>query len=145
MDYSQLASDVVSATMAMKRSNFWNKKTSAFLHGEMFILNHIICQEQGVLPGELSSAMNASTARIAMALKNLEKKGYVKRSIDPDDRRKINVTITEIGRKLVIDERRKMLGKIESILRELGEQDTKEYIRIVNRITQIASAIDQQD
>ena len=85
--------------------------------------------------------MNTSTARVAMALKSLETKGFIRRRIDKDDRRKVIVSITEEGRRLVLSERREMRDRMARILRELGEEDTREYIRIIERITEISMRI----
>lgn len=141
MDYSELASEVMMKTGRMMKSSFWPKKANAFLHGEMFILNYLINEQSDTLPSELAAAMNTSTARVAMALKSLETKGFIRRRIDKDDRRKVIVSITEEGRRLVLSERREMRDRMARILRELGEDDTREYMRIIGRITEISMRI----
>jgi DNA-binding MarR family transcriptional regulator len=141
MDYSELASEVMMKTGRMMKSSFWPKKANAFLHGEMFILNYLINEQSDTLPSELAAAMNTSTARVAMALKSLETKGFIRRRIDKDDRRKVIVSITEEGRRLVMSERREMRDRMVRILRELGEEDAREYIRIIERITEISMRI----
>lgn len=141
MNYDDLASEMLKKTGAMMKTSFWPKKANAFLHGEMFILNYLVFRETDVLPGELSAAMNTSTARVAMALKSLEAKGLIHRRVDPEDRRKILVSITDIGRELIRSERQEMHDKMVEILRELGEADALEYLRIVERITEISKKV----
>jgi len=141
MNYDDLASEMLKKTGAMMKTSFWPKKANAFLHGEMFILNYLVFRETDVLPGELSAAMNTSTARVAMALKSLEAKGLIHRRVDPEDRRKILVSITDIGRELIRSERQEMHDKMVDILRELGEADALEYLRIVERITEISKKV----
>lgn len=141
MDYSELASEVMAKTGRMMKSSFWPKKASAFLHGEMFILNFLVHRQGDALPSELSAAMNTSTARIAMALKSLEAKGLIKRRIDKEDRRKVIVSITDEGNELVRSERQEMHDNMVKILSELGEADTREYMRIIDRITEISLRI----
>jgi DNA-binding MarR family transcriptional regulator len=111
----------------------------------MFILNFLIFQDKDMLPGEISTAMNASSARVAMALKSLEAKGYVERRIDQTDRRKILVSITPLGRELVLSDREEMHNRMVVILKELGEADAAEFIRIVSRITEIALSVFKED
>jgi DNA-binding MarR family transcriptional regulator len=141
MDYSELASEVMTKTGRMMKSSFWPKKANAFLHGEMFILNYLINLQADALPSEIAAAMNTSTARVAMALKSLESKGLIQRRIDRDDRRKVIVSITEEGNKLVLSDRQEMRDRMFAILRELGEKDAREYVRIVERITEISLRI----
>ncbi|NLT15597.1 MAG: winged helix-turn-helix transcriptional regulator [Clostridiales bacterium] len=141
MDYSDLAAEVMMKTGRMMKSSFWPKKANAFLHGEMFILNYLVNQNEDALPSELAAAMNTSTARVAMALKSLEMKGLIQRRNDRDDRRKVIVSITNEGSRVVLNEREEMRDRMAMILRELGEKDVREYVRIVDRITEISLRI----
>ena len=145
MDYDELASEMIRKTASMMKSSFWPKKANAFLHGEMFILNFLMFQDRVVMPGEISAAMNASTARVAMALRSLEAKGYVERSVDQADRRKIRVSITPQGREFIKCDREEMHDRMVLILRELGEADAQEFIRIVGRITEIAQSVFKEE
>lgn len=141
MDYSDLAYEVMAKTGRMMKSSFWPKKASAFLHGEMFILNFLVHVQDDVLPSELAAAMNTSTARVAMALKSLEAKGFIQRRVDREDRRKVIVSVTDHGNELVLSERKDMHDNMVKILSELGEADTREYMRIIERITEISLRI----
>ncbi|NLA86128.1 MAG: winged helix DNA-binding protein [Clostridiales bacterium] len=141
MDYSELATEVRLKRGKMMKSSFWQKKATTFLHGEMVILNFLVNLQADSLPSELAAAMNTSTARVAMALKSLESKGLIRRRIDKEDRRKVIVSITEEGSKIVLSERQEMRDRMVSILNELGDKDAKEYIRIVERITEISIRI----
>jgi DNA-binding MarR family transcriptional regulator len=128
-------------TGRMMKSSFWPKKANAFLHGEMFILNFLNNRQSDTMPSELAVAMNTSTARIAMALKSLESKGLIQRRIDKEDRRKVIVSLTEEGNTLVLGDREEMRDRMVRILRELGEKDASEYVRIIERITEISLRI----
>ena len=89
--------------------------------------------------------MNASSARVAMALKTLEAKGYVQRRVDQADRRKILVSITPLGQELIQCDREAMHNRMVLILKELGEADAAEFIRIVIRITEVAQSVFRED
>jgi len=65
MDYAALAAEMLSKTGAMMKTNV-PKQMNMLLHGEMFILHFISHKGDDVLPSELSVAMEASTARVAM-------------------------------------------------------------------------------
>ena len=114
-----------------------NRPMKALMHGEIFILEHLDRKNKTMTPGELSAIMGGSSARTAIALRNLEQKGYIERDIDKTDRRKILVSITGEGQKLAREERETVLVKMRQILGELGEDDAKEYIRIIGRIVEI--------
>lgn len=140
MDYSALATEMLAATAAMMKSN-GPKQAQSFMQGEMFILHYISHKNTDVIPSEISTAMNASSARVAMALKTLESKGLIERRIDQADRRKIIVTLTDRGRAMTTCQHAEMHARVEKILTELGESEAREYIRIVNRMTEISKRI----
>ena len=144
MDFSALTYEMIHKTGELMKTSFWPKKATAFIHGEMFMLNHMAHRGESVTPGELAAAMNTSSARVAVALRSLESKGLVTRRIDMEDRRKINVSLTRRGLELVECHKKEIKDKIELILRQLGEDDTREYIRIVERMTEIAQSISSE-
>lgn len=113
------------------------RKLSDFPKGEMFILNYLTDRRSPVPPSELSAAMQASTARIAAALNSLEAKGEVIRQADSTDRRRTLVILTPRGRDKVLERRRMIHRQIEQMLRALGEKDTAELIRLLDRIREI--------
>ena len=115
----------------------------SMMHGEMFILDYLERKKQTAMPGELSNMTGGSSARTAIALRNLEQKGYIKRDIDKADRRKIIVSLTEEGRRLTLEEREGVLRRMGAIVDELGERDVREYIRIVGRIIEATVKINK--
>lgn len=143
MDYTALAVEMLQKTGVMMKMNV-PKQMNMLLHGEMFILHYLSHKGTEVLPSELSTAMEASTARVAMALKSMEGKGLIERRADSSDRRKVKVSITEYGSRLIKDQHEDMARKMEKILSELGEKDAREFIRIVERITEISRNIQKE-
>ena len=114
--------------------------TESFLKGELFILNYMVHKKTAVLPSELSAAMNSSSPRIAMALRSMEQKGYIRRDLDRSDRRKVLVTITKKGLEWEQSKSSAIRSTIQTLVEELGEDDTREYIRIVSRINGIVKS-----
>ncbi len=113
--------------------------------GEMGILCSLFLKrEQGLMSltsGQLSSLLKVSTGRVAIALKALEKKGYIERHIDTEDRRKINVNLTEQGLIFAKKEYEKVMDTIKKVFEELGEDDAKEFLRLIKKVKQISKKI----
>ena len=114
-----------------------HKPLKSIMHGGMHILNYLVRNDGPMTPGELSTGMDASSARIAISLRNLEKSGFIARDIDKSDRRKILVTITEDGREIVRKSNDEIMNRMALIIGEIGEKDAREYIRIVSRIVDV--------
>ncbi len=51
--------------------------------------------------GEVSAKILRSTGNMTLVLDNLEKRGLVRRERDVDDRRKVNIVLTEAGREVI--------------------------------------------
>jgi DNA-binding MarR family transcriptional regulator len=115
------------------------QKINESMHGEAFALHHIAKSGDKIIPSEISEAMGISGARIAATLNSLENKGYITRQIDPSDRRRILVTLTDKGREQENEYRRQLTETIEKMLRQLGEEDAKEYIRITRKMAELAN------
>jgi DNA-binding MarR family transcriptional regulator len=71
---------------------------------------------------------------VANALKTLERKGFVTREINPADRRGIIVSITTEGKEFGTARFNEAITSMRDLVDDLGEEDTKELVRILERI-----------
>lgn len=135
MDYTNLAREFMEIMNQMRKCNI-HKPISDSMHGEIFVLLYISKHEYNVIPSEISNEVGISTARVAATLNSLEKKGMITRKIDVNDRRRILVEMTPSGREQ-IENHFKMIMKITTnMLSYLGENDAKEYVRILRRLAE---------
>ena len=72
-------------------------------------------------PTEISQRMFTTTASTTSLLDTLEQGGYVTRSRHPDDRRKVLVTLTPLGRDLVDDYLPKLVALQTAALADVDE------------------------
>ena len=140
MDYFELASEFLSKMCALHRVRL-NKPINEAVQGEGFVLQYIALHGKSVLPGEIGHKMGVSTARVAMALNSLEKKGLITRQIDLTDRRKILVSITQEGILLAEKNHRVAVETAARMLALLGEHDAMEYVRITGKLVEVFSDI----
>jgi len=95
------------------------------------ILIHLMFAEQiggkdCLNPSEISERQGTSRNTISSLIRNLEDDGLIERSLDPNDRRKFKIRLTENGRSLVTDHARQhfqIIGQCFSTLTS-EEQDT---------------------
>lgn len=95
-------------------------------------------------PKHLAETLNLSTARIAAVLGNLEKRGLISRTMDPDDRRKINVSLTERGKEVAKAEKQEMRAKIVHVFELMGEEDTKKYLELTAKFVDYSTKISME-
>ena len=129
VDYRELAVEFFKDLHSLRKARP-QKHISESLRGETFALQYIAYHDGPVLPGEISEEMGISSARVAAALNSLEKKGLVTRRIDPDDRRRILVELTQQGSEQVQKHTEELLNNITQMLSVLDEHDAREYVRI---------------
>lgn len=133
MDYKDLAQEYLEVMFSMRGRNT-QKQIDESLNGENFVLFYILEQNGNVIPSDISNAMGSTSARIATVLNNLEKKGLISRTIDTEDRRRIIVNLTDAGKEYVHEQNQKRVEFITNMLKYLGENDAKEYIRIMKKL-----------
>ena len=137
MDYNALAREYMMVLYKMRKRKS-PKRINDSLHGEQFVLAFLSRHDGRVIPGDISKEMGISSARIAAALNNLEAKGLISRSIDPCDRRRILVELTEEGRAKEAEHAKQIMGLLVRILKDLGEEDATVFLRILGKLDDLA-------
>ena len=141
MSYKNLAEQFFQTNYQMKKINH-QQIIDESLRGEIFTLLFLRDRKNNVLPGEISEIMQISSARVASILNNLENKGFIERQIDKADRRRILVSLTSLGKENANAHYQEVINQICKMFEILGEKDAKEFIRIMNRILDIASTME---
>lgn len=137
MDYSKLAEEFFYKSYQLKK-NAHQQMIDESLQGEMFTLLYLKDQKGFVLPGEISTKMNISTARVANILNTLENKDFIIREIDKIDRRRILVSLTQQGEEKAEEHSKMIITQIAKMLEILGEEDAKSFVRITSKLIDIS-------
>lgn len=132
-----LAHLLVDSVKELKNLHFTNEKQ--IKHSEMMLLiklNKYLKEEKQstIRTTDVSKILGLSPSTITPIINSLEEKGYIERIFDKTDRRVVFLQITKEGLKLEKELNQKMMQKSEYIVNYLGEKDTKEFIRILQKI-----------
>jgi DNA-binding MarR family transcriptional regulator len=87
---------------------------------------------------EIGGYLAVSKGAVSQMLGSLEKKGYINRDVDRNNRRNLIVTLTDKGREALEKQLETFSGKLERIISQLGEDDVRQMIGIVSRMIEIA-------
>ena len=115
--------------------------SQVFSQGEMRLLGCLHAGADGRTAGELSMLLELSTARIAAMLNNLERKGAITRARDEADRRRVVVRLSVQGREAVPASPAARDAWPAEVYRRMGEDDTRELLRLSDRAGEIAQQI----
>lgn len=98
--------------------------------GTFLALHCLLAEHKTVHPKELSQKMSVSSARIAALLHHMEEEGLVARRPDPNDNRKILVSLTRQGERMIQEKRARVVERMAEALEGLGPEDAETYLRI---------------
>lgn len=114
--------------------------------GEMVIIKEIIARKSsgessGNWLSSMSEYLHISKAAVSQMLGSLEKKGFITRETNPDNRREIIVSVTKEGEKRVDEIQRLFDEKTDMFIERFGVDDTKELIRLIGKMTDVLGEV----
>ncbi|GHU67796.1 hypothetical protein AGMMS49983_19500 [Clostridia bacterium] len=92
---------------------------------------------EGTWLSAMSDYLCISKAAVSQMLGSLEKKGLITREANPENRREILVSLTTEGAARVGAIQRIFDEKVDMLIDRFGEQDTKELIRLIDKMADI--------
>ncbi len=103
-----------------------------------------ILRDRGPMPpSELSERLIVTRATVTGVLDSLERRGFVRRSANPADRRSLLVEITPEGLRVLTDLRTIVHRNEKAWLSELSDRELRAYIRLLHRIQESLAAADE--
>jgi len=102
-----------------------------------FLTLDLLTKADSMTVGELQRGIGVLPAQMSRLIRSLERKDgepLVTCSLNPDDKRKIDVTITEVGRKAHKSYQAAKLAVTMAVLTEMQDADRRELLRIVRTI-----------
>ena len=135
-DWDELAKQLMASLHGIRGGRGPHSKDME-MRGEINALHALHHHPEGMTPTALARACRVSTARITKTLDQLEGRGLVERKASARDRRSVNVTLTEKGSAEVAQRIEGINNYVAGVLRELGEDDAREVVRISARLARI--------
>ena len=84
---------------------------------------------------EVREYLSVSKAAVSQMLNSLEKRGYILREIDPNNRRNIIVILTDEGRTAFEKRNQEFYDRFEMVIRGIGEKDVSLFIAMINKMS----------
>ena len=93
-----------------------------------------ILEHPGCTQGEVADWLFVTPASVAISCKRLEKEGLLERRVDPGNRRKNQLFVTEEGAALT-KEKRAMLNRVNArTFADIDEEDLAAFSRVLDRM-----------
>ncbi len=91
-------------------------------------------QEKPLTMGELSEALDVPLSTATRMADWLVESGYAERLSDPEDRRIVRLTLTEIGRDLYLTINAFITQRIEQILRPFTAAECRDMVALIRKL-----------
>lgn len=104
---------------------------------EMNVLRMLSAAEsrgEQMRPSIIASCSHLTPGAVSQTLKSLESKGFIERKRVPGDSRAVCIELTDAGRAKEAEGRRICDERIMEMLEYVGEDDAREFVRIMNRM-----------
>ncbi len=108
-----------------------NRSVLDSIRGEYGVLRYLMYVEDGVCAGGLTEQLHVVPGRMTDILISLENKGAIKRVRGEEDRRRVQVFITDKGKELAFLKRNEIRQEYRGMFEILGREDTEELIRLL--------------
>lgn len=93
--------------------------------------------EQQVRLGQVSHLLHRSMPSVTRSASQLEQEGLVAKTVSPQDRRGVCLSLTDRGRDVLAQSYDARISAIQCVLERLGEGDTDRLLDILDRLGQI--------
>jgi DNA-binding MarR family transcriptional regulator len=127
------------ASMAMVGSALRHHQLSAAGRQALAVLEG---SARPLSPTAISERLLVTTASVTSLLDTLERRGLVTRTPDPDDRRKVLVSLTDEGRRTVDGFLPEVVALQTALMAGLSETERRRFIRSLIAIRAAAGTID---
>lgn len=101
----------------------------------MFVVLKILDNAKKELSaGDISQTFGVTTARTAVILNTLEKKGYIIKNKSDSDARKTIVKLTDEGLIALNERKQKIINAIEELMSNLSDKDIKSFYKVLQKL-----------
>ncbi|MCZ2108325.1 MAG: MarR family transcriptional regulator [Dehalococcoidia bacterium] len=99
---------------------------------QLRLLNHLFEQE-GLSNAELADRLYVTRPSVSALLERLERGGFIRREVSPNDRRGICIWLEPRGREAVASLRTETRAYAAGLMEDMSEDDLHNFVAIVNR------------
>jgi DNA-binding MarR family transcriptional regulator len=112
---------------------------------ELFVLGGI--SKKAFLKGktvnlsEIQDHFHITKGAISQMFTSLEKRGYIIRETDKDNRRRITIELTDEGTRTIDDAEKQVNIMLDSILSRLGEEKARQLVLLLDELCDISDEL----
>ena len=125
------------------RRNMIGKKIASDIPRSEFALLKLVqtsrTKGEDVTISYISDHLEISRSAVSQMINHLEEKGYIERISTKNDRRLVYVRLTKGGEGFIAERYQKFLQSMTKIFNRMGEKDTEELLRLLEKLYDIVN------
>lgn len=94
-----------------------------------------LMKEKDILPSKLSIILGVSRTKLSKALQSLKSSGYIRQSPNPYDGRELCTSITEDGKRLLVDISAKHTALYQTASKVLTQEEQEAFARLSDKLS----------
>ncbi|PYE50850.1 MarR family transcriptional regulator [Paenibacillus barcinonensis] len=96
--------------------------------------SHLNQEHPGLKVSEISALLRVKSPTITPVIRGLEDEGLVERTMDPEDRRAVRITITDAGRAIIRAAHEERMATFNRLVEHLGEADSLQLAELLSKV-----------
>lgn len=96
------------------------------------IKNYVETHEIGIKTSELSNILNVASPTITQQVNSLERRGFVERNVDKEDRRAVRIRVTEKGEEVFKKASEEFEASINGLVEHLGQEKSEQLADLLS-------------
>ncbi|MCL2880270.1 MAG: MarR family transcriptional regulator [Treponema sp.] len=137
----ELQGEFINTLLRLKNANSRILTNGGLSWGALMILDKL--HQSGNVNG-ICEKLHVTKPAVSYMLNSFEKGGYITRSIDTNDRRRIDVDLTEKGKELVNSHKKTYEVFLNGVFLKFGEENSKNLIQLLNRFADIIDEMKEE-
>ena len=109
------------------------KETSDLTESEYLALDHLV-QSGTSTVGKITEAIGVLPAQMSRIIRRIEQAGFVSGAINPDDKRRVDISISKKGKQVHTKYRKAKLAPLIEALERLTPEERSQFMSLVGRM-----------
>ena len=134
--FSQLPPEVQALYLGMHKWYTHSYKVlEPFYNADFRVLVYLLERDdRAVSPRDLTELLGVTRQRVSTILSGLRGKGFIQMEVDPDDRRRMLIRLTEEGMRYFIEQSSAMRDAMDYVLERLGADGARQFLEIIDKL-----------
>ncbi|AGK99341.1 MarR family winged helix-turn-helix transcriptional regulator [Clostridium pasteurianum] len=132
-----IAQKIMKGLIEFRRLHKHKSPICSLTHSEIIVLSsiksYVETHKLGIKTSELSNILNVASPTITQQVNSLERRGFVERAVDKEDRRAVRIKVTEKGEEVLKKASEEFEASINGLVEYLGPGQSEQLADLLSK------------